>query len=173
MILETSVTPSIPLQVVFEFVKLGLILLNKLYRTSLNVQFMFHLRPVLWTVLTDWLSLNHVIVLIICNVFKQPVSVAYLAVVRCMFLYVERQNCTSFIHVIADCLNLCIMSYCVCFMKMFSSCLINVLLSLTHFSLAWYFVSLVTWIMSDINTVCECPAVLFHLSVTSVGSTSI
>lgn len=39
------------------------------------------------------------------------------------------------------------------FMRMFSSCLINVLFGLTHFSLAWYFVSLVSWIMSHINTV--------------------
>lgn len=64
----------------------------------------------------------------------------YLAVVHCMFLCVERENCSCiFFHVIAGCLKFCILSYCVCvFMR---SCLINVLLSLTHFSLAWCFVS--------------------------------
>lgn len=76
------------------------------------------------------------------NVIKQqPFSVAYLAVVWCMFLYVERENCTSFSHVIAACSKLCIMSYCVCFMRMFGNCLINIPLSWTHFSLLWYFVS--------------------------------
>lgn len=40
------------------------------------------------------------------------------------------------------------MSLCVCFMRMFGSCLINVLLSLTHFSLVWYFLSLVSsWLL--------------------------
>lgn len=62
----------------------------------------------------------------------------------------EDRTVPVFSHLIADYLKLCNMF----FTRVFGSGLINVL-SLTHFGLAWYFVSLVSSIMSHINTVCS------------------
>lgn len=52
---------------------------------------------------------------------------------------------------------------CFFFMRMFGICEINVLLSLTHFSLVWYFVSLVFWLLSYINTVCALTSALDNI----------
>lgn len=50
-----------------------------------------------------------------------------------MYVFVWKDSCTSFPHVIADWLKLWIMSHCLCFMRMFISCSINVFLGFTHF----------------------------------------
>lgn len=101
-----------------------------------------------WMVWKDCLSQNHgLLVHLYCD------YVTFHSAGSCMFCVFgfERVNCTSFSHVTTDnlkLLKLCIVSNCVCFMRMFDSCLINVLLSLTRFSLEWYFLSLVSsWLV--------------------------
>lgn len=83
-----------------------------------------------WMVWKDCLSQNHgLLVNLYCG------YVTFHGSVSCMFCIfgIERVNCTSFSYITADNLKLCIMSHCVCFMRMFGSFLINVLLNLTPF----------------------------------------
>ena len=111
------------------------------------VQFPFHLRT--------W-SVSHLID--IESRYLTDDWSCYYAILPCgllscysLYVFVWNDRCTSFPHVISDWLKLWIMSHCLCFMRMFISCSINVLLVFTQFWSCVVFC--VSRFLSHINTV--------------------
>lgn len=122
------------------------------------------------------LSLNPGIALMICDVVKQFFLCGlFSCCLMCVFVCGKR----TVLHFLVSSRAAwnCVSWVLVCVLW---GCLINVLISLTQFRLAWYFVPLVSSLMShrniDICSYYEIPCCLIfccHLCVTSMASTSI